>query len=226
VHNNISGISNSHINEEVVQVVNGFKPAFSNENGNLTKQYDTKPSFKIKKSKKNKGKKRVLKRVYHESINDQSGYSSLMSSYVDMSGNDIDMSLSRIPEDLDDNDSDKDQNENISQPEPVIMEVKEPDVETRKRRPTQSNEPSEPSMPADENIDSDNDLTMKKNSPRQSITVFNQDSPKSSHDSSEPDDHSNESDDSDEHSDELKKSDRSDSHESQENSESQDSESR
>ena len=203
-HHDMPGMSNSHVHEEVVHVVQGYKPEFKAPSQLKTVQPST--NFKAKqKSKKNKGKKRVLKRVYHESIDGQSGYSSVISDYVDMSSHEHKMSLSCIAEGLEEDKSDHGQiqqlpadNGNIAAPEMIDIEQQEGTSSTKKKKhrpPVASIEPSSPSIPADECNDSEGDgLRFDKNSPRQSFKVFNQNDnsfQESESSSSEPDENSN-----------------------------------
>ena len=62
-------------------------------------------SLQVSKTKNQsaiRANKRILKRIYHESVDGQSGYSSVMSSYVDISNEESDKSLEQIPEMIED----------------------------------------------------------------------------------------------------------------------------
>lgn len=122
------------------------------------------------KQKLIKGKKRILKRVYHNSIDGQSGYSSLESDYVDISNHDVDWSLSRIVED---NDEDDMQNVKIPTVENEYSPIPSSSPNKPFHKKSESDKSSDsPSLPADEDYDSKANLKLDRNPPRKSLKVF------------------------------------------------------
>ena len=132
---------------------------------------------KLKNKQKNKTKsKRFLKRVYHEATSAQSSWSSLVSSYMDIEdSNDLQPELaSNI--DLQPENVHEDQGDGHMA---MIFEENEGE-EAASLQGSSSQSASSPerndsySLPADEYYDSEANLQMNKNSPRESFKVFNQ----------------------------------------------------
>lgn len=160
--------------EEVVRVTNGFRPDFAHENP--TGQQKGLRTMKTMKVKRKKGK-RVLKRVYHEGTSACSSYSSLISDYVD-----IEPSANLEP-DLDSNCAIEQGLDLSPSPHPQAMQEIPEEGEYESEQYESESSPSaksssegrvSASVPADEDLDSQANLKVKRNAPRESFKVFNQ----------------------------------------------------
>ena len=169
----MSEISNSCANEEVVKIVNGFRPDFDHEQPAI----EQRPLRSMKTiKKKNKMGKRVLKRVYRPATSDQSSYSSLMSSYVDIDDiSELQLKENVLP--LSEPMGEGNPQEN-GQMQPIPEEVEDSDKDSHSNRsgssPRLRQQMSTSSLPADEYFDSQAKIKIAKNSPRESFNVFNQ----------------------------------------------------
>lgn len=172
-------ISNSVVMEEVARITHGFRPDFAKETPIVTsKPLRTMKTKKFKKSKNKTKSKRVLKRVYHEGTSAMSSWSSLVSSYVDIDNekdlepelaSHLDINLEYLPQNPENGDMH------------MIEEVEEGDnaalngeVSSSPHSSFSPNNKSSSSLPADEYYDSQANLRLERNSPRESFKVFNQ----------------------------------------------------
>lgn len=159
--------------EEVVRVTKGFRPDFAHENPTAqSKEFRT---MKTTKFKRKKGK-RVLKRVYHEGTSACSSYSSLISDYVDIEPSE------NLEPDLDSNIIMEENLNMIPNNNHAMPEIQEEgeyeseqyESESSPELKSSSEERASASIPADEDLDSQANLKVKRNAPRESFKVFNQ----------------------------------------------------
>lgn len=166
----MSEISNSCANEEVVKIVNGFRPDFAQEQP-VEEQRPLRTMKTMKK--KNKLGKRVLKRVYRPATSDQSSYSSLMSSYVDIDDiSELQLKENALPLDEQLGDGNPQENGHMH---PIPEEAEDSDKDSQSpSSPQLRHQMSTSSLPADEYFDSQANIKLEKNSPRESFKVFHQ----------------------------------------------------
>ena len=124
--------------------------------------------------KKKAGKKRVLKRVYFEANSKQSSYSDVVTSYIDASNPESLEMLSGIIEV-----NEEQQEDNKEQYEKQIDDHHENSDEAENSEDAEDEKlddeaKSNSSLPADEHYNSQVNLIVAKNSPRESFKVFNQ----------------------------------------------------
>ena len=164
----IMHISDSNVNEEVLKIANGFKPQFGQDTGNR--------KLKKKKTKGKGGKKRVLKRVWNEGDAEMSGWSSLVSEYINLSNPSSLQELSNIEEVDEDNYIPLEENKTKKRRKKKKKKkpVQENDESNREYSEESGEGESDSSPPGDELYDSITHLMVKRNSPRESIKVFNQ----------------------------------------------------
>jgi hypothetical protein len=164
LHREMSEFSNSRENDEVVRITNGFRPDFDNQNPIANRQ--PLRTLKTFKAKKKKGK-RVMKRIHYEGTSDDSSHSSLISEYIDPSQDDHLSVNSKLYDQANPQENDR---------MAVIPEDEEEDDQEQVESlesPIAGKDLSSPS-PADEHYDSEANLVLERNSPRESFRVFNQ----------------------------------------------------
>lgn len=174
--NNFSDISNSYVHEELVRVVHGFRPDF--EQAAPAEQSRPLRTMKTKKMKNQKGK-RVLKRVHYEATSAVSSHSSLVSEYIndDLDNQLEENSKAQMYEELEE----MKQNGNMD----VVHEHSQEDSDHEEYRidvpsdqhlisPLRHKGTPSSDEPADEHFDSEANLEIARNSPRESFKVFNQ----------------------------------------------------
>jgi hypothetical protein len=171
MHKSNSRFSDSKENEEIVRVTNGFRPNFEKENP--ISEPERLRSLKTMKRGKVKGK-RVLKRIHQEATSSNSSDSILISEYVDVS-QDVHLEMNSDAQLIIDRYANPQDDEMAHIPEDENEDVNSSDSDTPNIKiPKSVKESASSSMPADEHYDSEANLVLGRNSPRESFKVFHQ----------------------------------------------------
>lgn len=177
-------LSNSVVHEEAVLMTQGFRPDFTNQPQPqepdarfVQAPFRTMKTKKYNKKKKKKGK-RVLKRVYYEGTSQQSSYSSLMSSYVDIedSGNGLELNSNVVVDEplAEAAPEQYDPIQEMSQEDSNEAEEESEEAQGDENYQSSPNKGSEASAPVEENVGEPAHRIPIHNSPRESFKVFNQ----------------------------------------------------
>ena len=170
MHKSISRFSDSKENDEIVRVTNGFRPNF--EKDNPISQPDRLRSLKTMKRGKAKGK-RVLKRIHQAATSSDSSDSILVSDYIDIS-QDVNLEMNSDAQLYYDRFENPQEDEMDHISEDDNEDVNSSDSDAPNIRIPVSVKESASSIPADEHYDSQANLILGRNSPRESFKVFHQ----------------------------------------------------